>query len=451
MLYLRTGLPGGGKTLNTIKEIDEANAPDPENPLLCKYPDPAHPDAPPRLIYYNGIPELQVDRLQSNWIEFDTPEEWFNVPDGSIIVIDEAQRIFGATETKRPEKVARFETHRHQGLDIHLVTQDPSLLCKHVRVLVGKHIHVWRPYGREKGVIRHEYEMCCDSPNKRSNFSLAQEDKIDLDSNYFGLYKSATVHTHKKTTPPWMKKLPWIITLLVVTLGILAGLAYGVWRISEDDKAEALKGTPHGDQPAQPRSANGRQVASSDQAPGSTGTAVSSSSKSLEAYALQNTPRVPDLPSSAPVFDDMTKPKDFPRLNCASSTDMRIIDSGRVPTAVINGKAVACKCYTQQATVAKVSVEFCMDVVTNGMFDPTRPQASVASGASTTVGRPQGSGPAPQTGSTFGDFFTGKAPAQPVAASSGDTPKAEYYNTRYTQQTALSVVPDTEYTSRPWR
>ncbi|WUZ22947.1 hypothetical protein PCP53_32345 (plasmid) [Pseudomonas aeruginosa] len=66
-------------------------------------------------------------------------------------MIDEAQRVFGNDGTRaRPEKVTRFETHRHQGLDIHLITQHPSLLCTPVRKLVGKHINFIRPYGREK-------------------------------------------------------------------------------------------------------------------------------------------------------------------------------------------------------------------------------------------------------------------------------------------------------------
>ncbi|MBN0698390.1 zonular occludens toxin, partial [Pseudomonas aeruginosa] len=102
-------------------------------------------------------PDMKLDRLKSKWVEFDTPEEWYNLPDGSVIVIDEAQRVFGNDGSRaRPEKVTRFETHRHQGLDIHLITQHPSLLCTPVRKLVGKHINFIRPYGREKGIFRHE-------------------------------------------------------------------------------------------------------------------------------------------------------------------------------------------------------------------------------------------------------------------------------------------------------
>ncbi|WP_264209272.1 hypothetical protein [Pseudomonas aeruginosa] len=44
-----------------------------------------------------------------------------------------------------------------------MITQHPSLLCTPVRKLVGKHINFIRPYGREKGIFRHEYEFCIDN------------------------------------------------------------------------------------------------------------------------------------------------------------------------------------------------------------------------------------------------------------------------------------------------
>ncbi|WP_235580811.1 zonular occludens toxin domain-containing protein, partial [Pseudomonas aeruginosa] len=209
MLYLRTGLPGAGKTLNAIREIDIEHQPDPDDPTKRLHKDPDNPDLPPRTIYYYGIPDMKLDRLKSKWVEFDTPEAWYNLPDGSVIVIDEAQRVFGNDGSRaRPEKVTRFETHRHQGLDIHLITQHPSLLCTPVRKLVGKHINFIRPYGREKGIFRHEYEFCIDNPERRSNFKQAQEERVTLDKAYFGVYKSSTVHTHKPITPSYMKKIP---------------------------------------------------------------------------------------------------------------------------------------------------------------------------------------------------------------------------------------------------
>lgn len=241
MLYLRTGLPGAGKTLNAIREIDIEHQPDPNDPTKRLHKDPDNPDLPPRTIYFYGIPDVKTDRLKSNWVEFDTPEKWFDQPDGSVIVIDESQRIFGNDGTRaRPEKVTRFETHRHQGLDIHLITQHPSLLATAVRKLVGKHINFIRPYGREKGIFRHEYEFCIDNPEKRANFKQAQEERVSLDPTYFGVYKSSTVHTHKPITPSYLKKLPMLIGLALLPIFLLVGLGY--WLIkSNTDEMEQLR------------------------------------------------------------------------------------------------------------------------------------------------------------------------------------------------------------------
>ncbi|XWN03182.1 zonular occludens toxin domain-containing protein [Pseudomonas aeruginosa] len=140
-----------------------------------------------------------------------------------MIVIDEAQRVFGNDGTRaRPEKVTRFETHRHQGLDIHLITQHPSLLCTPVRKLVGKHINFIRPYGREKGIFRHEYEFCIDNPERRSNPSRRRKRK-SADEGVFRRLQSST-STHKPVTPSFMKKIPLIIALMLVPIGVIVGL-----------------------------------------------------------------------------------------------------------------------------------------------------------------------------------------------------------------------------------
>ena len=122
MLFLRTGLPGSGKTLNTIREVERDYGPVPPpgrfRSLLIRLG--LVPEPKPRKVrdvYYYGIPDLDTDKLNANWIEFDTPDKWYELPDGAVIVIDEAQRVFGAQDGRkaRPEHVARFETHRHQG------------------------------------------------------------------------------------------------------------------------------------------------------------------------------------------------------------------------------------------------------------------------------------------------------------------------------------------------
>lgn len=376
MLFLRTGLPGAGKTLNTIKEIDEEHAVDPENPELRLHKDPEHPDAPPRTIYYNGIPDLKTDQLKARWVEWETPEKWFELPDGCVIVIDEAQGTFGTDIGRaRVEKVTRFEKHRHHGWDIHLITQHPSLLAPAVRKLVGKHLNFIRPYGRTKGVFRHEYEMCIDSPEKRVNFKMAQESKITFDPHYFGLYKSATVHTHKKITPNFVKMLPLYIAATVLPLLLLGGGAWWFVASAEEDKASLRAKLDQPDETLQPET---QQASSVRQR--------SSSSEPEETGFLEaRLPRVEDLPLSAPRYDDVAKPRDFPRPVCAATYDGRLIDTAKKrgqQTGYYRETLAACQCYTQQITKMETTFQFCMDVVTNGYFDDTRLVPTYATGNS---------------------------------------------------------------------
>ena len=381
MLYIRTGLPGAGKTLNAIREIDTEHQPDPENPFVRLYKDPDNPDLPPRTIYYHGIPDLKVDRLKSNWVEFNTPDEWFNLPDGSVIVIDEAQGTFGTDIGRaRVDKVTRFETHRHQGLDIHLITQHPSLLAPAVRKLAGKHINFIRPYGRTKGIFRHEYEMCIDAPEKRVNFKMAQEAKVELDPSYFGVYKSSSIHTHKPVKPAYLKLIPIYAAVTILPLVLIGFMFWSVISSADEEREQLRKGTT--DSPE-----------SSEVLPAGSGSSVQTATPAqppAPSYAETFKPRIEGLPATAPRYDELTKPRDFPRLVCISSTDTRTIERLRPRgfVATVGGVKVACQCHTQQGTRASTPVPVCLDIVTNGIFDDTRQRQLVASGYRQGIGEP---------------------------------------------------------------
>jgi len=431
MLYLRTGLPGAGKTLNAIREIDLEHRADPADPSKRLHKDHDNPDLPPRTIYYYGIPDLKADRLKSKWVEFDTPEKWFDLPDGSVIVIDEAQRVFGNDGTRaRPEKVTRFETHRHQGLDIHLITQHPSLLSTPVRKLVGKHINFIRPYGREKGIFRHEYEFCIDSPEKRVNFKQAQEEKVALDPTYFGVYKSSTVHTHKPITPSYIKKLPLLITLALLPILLLVALGY--WLIgSNKDEMERLR-SKHPKQPAAVAAS-----ASSDAVSAGSGVDVAPTAKQPDKYFKQRTPRVADVPASAPVYDELMRPKSFPKPVCAATRDPMLVSKAKargLGTGRVDGVDYACQCYSQQVTKMHTSFDFCMDVVNNGFFDDTKVQPSYASGHNG-----NGSLNTVPSSEPAAAIQRGRAATSPTPVDS------------YSSAPTVTIVEDHEYSSRPWR
>ncbi|WP_235451179.1 zonular occludens toxin domain-containing protein, partial [Vibrio splendidus] len=121
MFVLRTGLQGNGKTLNTIKEVDIKAAK--EN----------------RTVFYHNIRGFnpQFEGLKATWVAFDDPHKWFELPENAIIVIDEAQQFFRIRNQASavPAYASALETMRHQGHELHCITQNPSLIDHHFRKL----------------------------------------------------------------------------------------------------------------------------------------------------------------------------------------------------------------------------------------------------------------------------------------------------------------------------
>jgi len=106
-IELQTGLPGHCKTLYTLDRIEA---------LRKKSGRP---------VFYNGI-AINKDKLPE-WQEIEA-DKWYTAPPESIVVIDEAQRIFRPRPagSQVPKHESELETHRHGGIDLVLMTQKPS-------------------------------------------------------------------------------------------------------------------------------------------------------------------------------------------------------------------------------------------------------------------------------------------------------------------------------------
>lgn len=320
MLVVRTGLPGHSKTLNSIKEID------------------SEAFSSGRTVYYHNIPDLAVDKLKASWFEFEHPLQWFNLPHNSIIVIDEAQGWFGPRDARKemPEHFSQFETHRHKGFDVHLITQHGMFLDTHVRRLSGKHIYFWRLWNGPR-VSRYEFEKFTDT-DKQSELKYGKKSIIKLDKSFFGLYKSAVAHNSKF-------RPPLIIFLLPLLLVGLITLVYFY-----------MHRTPAAVGSIDPKIST--HVARS---PG----------KSVEPSSY--TPRVDGLPFSAPIYDNLSVPSVAPKLTCFYSEDQdynRKNPSG-FQVAVAANSSVACGCFTQQGSKQNVPFELCKTYALNGSFDST--------------------------------------------------------------------------------
>lgn len=328
MLVIRTGLPGHSKTLNSIKEID------------------AEASSSGRTVYYHNIPDLAVDKLKATWFEFDQPTEWFNLPHNSIIVIDESQGWFGPRDSRKemPEHFSQFETHRHKGFDVHLITQHGMFLDTHVRRLAGKHIYFWRLWNGSR-VSRYEFEKFTDT-DKQSELKYGKKSIIKLDKTFFGLYKSAVAH-NSKFSPPF------VIYGLPLLLLVLGGLIYFY-----------LNKTPAAEQPPE-----SKPVSNVVRAPG----------KPIDSSPYA--PRVDGLPLSAPIYDSLTAPSVAPKLTCFFSDDQEynLANPAKLDVLVSNGPSLACGCFTQQGTKQSIPFDVCRAYALNGSFDSTPPAVSRAS------------------------------------------------------------------------
>ncbi len=308
-----TGKPGHGKTLYAVSKLSEKAKT--EN----------------RQVYYHGIPDLKLD-----WIEFDNPHDWIDpdvIPDGAIVIIDEAQRHFPprATGSKVPPHVQLFDTHRHRGLDIYLITQDPMLIDSFARNLAGEHIHVLRPFGTQQAKI-YRWEHVVD-PDSRSERNLAVDTgHFRYDKKVFDLYKSATVHTVKRKIP-W--KLAFGVPALIVGLIVSVMVAMSILgnkATSSNTVKDLSKPTATGVDPEQKKVVD------------------LGDPKNYKAA-------IAGRPETAPIYSEVAKISVIPVMSACVEM------------------AGTCKCYTQQGTLIKdAHYLICAEFVDNGRFNPYDPK-----------------------------------------------------------------------------
>lgn len=304
MIYLTTGQPGAGKTLWTIfyvKQLAER-----EN----------------RTVYFSGINDLKLP-----WVELDDPRQWHRLPPGSIIVLDEAQRLFRprATGSAVPDYVQALETHRHHGYDIFVVTQHPMLIESNVRRLIGRHWHVQRTFGLHRATV-HEFHELRQEPDKSREGSIRHE--WSYPAEVFNYYKSAELHTHKRSVPVRV----WLLFALPPILGMLGYSAYSMLLTHEQQDQQPVADGGGKAEPADTVGFRSREIG----------------------FIESHSPRIPGLLHTAPRYDEITRPVSAPK-----------------PVACVATKS-RCRCYTSQATPLNVPGDLCAQIVASGWFDDSQ-------------------------------------------------------------------------------
>jgi hypothetical protein len=279
-------------------------------------------------VFYDGIPDLRFP-----WIPIPNVEEWQSVPDGAIVVIDEAQRVFPprAVGAPVPAKVRAFETHRHRGLDIYLVTQDAMLIDAHVRRLAGEHLHFRRAFGSRR-VARLRWPEVKD-PRDKGDVRQAEKAMVELRRDLFDKYRSATLHTVKR-------RIPWPLLSVPVVLLAMGAAGYFGWTTLQGFKDEKPKPTA-----SKPSNSGSGLIPVAASAPG-----LALTPASVGVWVASYQPRVTGLMFTAPVYDEITKPVRAPYPAMCIANDAR------------------CRCYTDAGTRYDAPQDLCRQLAERGFY-----------------------------------------------------------------------------------
>ena len=221
MITLITGTPGAGKTLYAVTNMLKEIAKNPERPV------------------FSDIIGLKIEGIET------APDDWRDAPKGSLIIYDECQfkeayqRARGKT---RYDYILQLTTHRHDGYDIWLITQSAKFIHLDVLEVVGRHLHLDRPYGAALANV-YEWESSQTNPKSRTaKDSVRSKTLFKYNKNIFEYYSSVDVDdktaNHKKFKIPF-SQYKWIL----IGLCAIAWAVYSFTGVSPKEKPQAKVGS----------------------------------------------------------------------------------------------------------------------------------------------------------------------------------------------------------------
>lgn len=224
-INILTGLPREGKTLFAVLTIRDAMKLGNRN-------------------VYSNITDLKIDGVLV------APVDWNDVPDGSLVVYDEAQEVedefgfkpyaaTGKSGFENDPRLKNLSLHGKRGIDLYFITQHPTFIHHQIRKLCKTHKHFVRTMGLNRSTIYTFHGTCCTSPDDRKERHIAEKKSWSFPSELFGLYKSADVHNVKVLIPAKVYFTAFII------IALIAGALYVTHKIttrSSDVKEDTEKG-----------------------------------------------------------------------------------------------------------------------------------------------------------------------------------------------------------------
>ena len=333
-ITLVTGLPGHGKTLRVLSVLQ---------PLAKSENRPVFHASGKPVEGSFGIPGLAIE----GWQEHD-PLQWFDLPPNSYMVIDECQRVFPirARSSVVPKHVEQLETHRHDGIDLWLVTQHPMLIDTNVRKLVDRHFHVVRKFGTKFATVYEFPSGVQDSPEKNKQKNGVVRHEWRYPKNVFAWYKSAEVHTVKARLPAKV----WMFLAFCLAVPLLIWLVYWRLYIHHGQAANTVA-------PGQAASAPGGGEYPSPGRPGRAVPPRLADALTAQEYLAVFRPRLPGLAFTAPAYDHLTKPVEAPYPSvCMFGHNA-------------DGEVMPCRCWSQRGFRLEVPDGVCRQLAREPM-DP---------------------------------------------------------------------------------
>ncbi|MEN9373034.1 MAG: hypothetical protein RIR79_586 [Pseudomonadota bacterium] len=320
MITLFTGMPGAGKTAALV--------------------DLMYSELGDRPLFVDGLEGLTIPHFPC-----DASTWHIDLPDGAVLVVDEAQRKWRPRPASAavPLHVSEMETHRHKGIDIFLTTQNPKLIDSNVRSLVGRHVHI-----RDMGILgRHWYEWpeCSESIAWKT---CTNHHRYKLPERVFGLYKSASVHVKPIRGIP---RAVFIGLFAVLFLVIVAYIVYGRMnqRFFEKPVSPVVVGAGVGSDSSLFAGANHKKPIDD---------------------RVDWIPKVSTFPESAPAYQELR-----------TVVVMPVVHGGYCDKS-------GCRCFTNQGVLSALTSADCEPIVKHGRFDPYRAPSSSSFGMVKTAPKP---------------------------------------------------------------
>lgn len=341
-IVLITGTPGAGKTAHMVHML---------------VTDPMFKDAEgkPRKIFTNikelnipGMPTIDVSSIASEQAEstdeklsFHDIYQWIKQPEnhGSVVIIDEVQDVWPARSSgsKVPPNVAWLNTHRHLGVDIFVLTQNPKNIDVNLRGLVNKHLHVAKNKLGMRTLL--EWKYCANNPLTQAKDAFAKVHK--LDKKIFGYYKSAEVHTENKT-----KVTKWVFVLPIVLLIMPVALYFSYSLLKNMGNKEKVVEAAAASTPATLEGQIGQQIGTGG---------MTQPQNTLGAKPEDFVPRMAERPETKPIYDGQ-----------------RQVQTMEWPVGCIINTKKVCTCYSEQGTkIKEINQQLCKSYVADGLpFNP---------------------------------------------------------------------------------